>query len=104
MIDSILGWGASVGSWTRVEGVSVRGAPLPAHAPVSGSARALRPMLASHAGDRAATPYARSGRPALSLQVLGEDVHLGPEIFVNGALVLPHKSIDKSVATPQIIM
>merc|ERR1719310_1863448 len=25
VIDSILGWGASVGSWTRVEGISVLG-------------------------------------------------------------------------------
>lgn len=58
VIDSILGWGASVGSWTRIEGVSV----------------------------------------------LGEDVHVNPEIFVNGALVLPHKMIHESVATPQIIM
>jgi len=58
VLDSILGWGSTVGSWTRVEGVSV----------------------------------------------LGEDVHVGPEIFINGALILPHKSIDKSVAKPEIIM
>ena len=36
--------------------------------------------------------------------VLGLDVHVGDELFVNGALILPHKSIDTSVAEPQIIM
>ena len=58
VVDSILGWRSAVGSWTRVEGVSV----------------------------------------------LGEDVHLGAELTVNGALILPHKSIDASVVEPQIIM
>jgi len=58
VLNSIVGWRATVGEWTRVEGVSV----------------------------------------------LGEDVHLGPEIFVNGALILPHKKIDAQVSEPQIIM
>ena len=58
IIDSILGWRATVGEWTRVEGVSV----------------------------------------------LGEDVHLGSEVCLNGALILPHKKLDTSVTTPQIIM
>ena len=58
VLDSILGWRSTVGSWTRVEGVSV----------------------------------------------LGEDVHLNAELTINGALVLPHKSIDASVSEPQIIM
>jgi len=58
VIDAILGWRSSVGSWTRVEGVSV----------------------------------------------LGENVIVGGEIFLNGALILPHKSISESVAEPQIIM
>ena len=56
--DSILGWRSTVGSWARVEGVSV----------------------------------------------LGEDVHIDPELCINGALILPHKTIGDSVATPQIIM
>lgn len=56
VLDSILGWRSAVGSWTRIEGVSV----------------------------------------------LGEDVHVGPELTINGALILPHKSIGESVtcATP----
>jgi len=38
------------------------------------------------------------------VSVLGEDVHLAPEIFVNGALILPHKAISESVNEPKIIM
>jgi len=58
VLDSIVGWKAAVGSWTRVEGVSV----------------------------------------------LGEDVHVGSELCINGALILPHKAIGESVTEPQIIM
>lgn len=58
VLDSILGWRSAVGSWTRVEGVSV----------------------------------------------LGEDVHIGSELCINGALILPHKEIRASVTEPQIIM
>jgi|TARA_B100000524_G_scaffold316379_1_gene194908 mannose-1-phosphate guanylyltransferase len=38
------------------------------------------------------------------VSVLGEDVHLGNEIHVNGALILPHKHIHESVIEPRIIM
>jgi len=36
--------------------------------------------------------------------VLGEDVHVGGEIFINGGLVLPHKRIKESISEPQIIL
>lgn len=36
--------------------------------------------------------------------VLGADVVLGDELFINGAQVLPHKSIRESVPEPTIIM
>jgi len=36
--------------------------------------------------------------------VLGEDVTVKDEVYVNGGKVLPHKSIGTSVAEPQIIM
>lgn len=36
--------------------------------------------------------------------VLGEDVIVQDEVYINGGQVLPHKSIAKSVAEPQIIM
>ncbi|CAH8504838.1 unnamed protein product [Heterobilharzia americana] len=39
-----------------------------------------------------------------NVSVLGEDVVVSDELFVNGARVLPHKSIAQSVIEPQIIM
>ncbi|KAJ1799186.1 mannose-1-phosphate guanyltransferase [Coemansia sp. RSA 2399] len=36
--------------------------------------------------------------------VLGDDVQIGDEIYVNGASVLPHKSINTNVCEPGIVM
>ena len=38
------------------------------------------------------------------ISVLGEDVIVQDEIYINGGHVLPHKSIANSVPEPQIIM
>ncbi|CAD7093638.1 unnamed protein product [Hermetia illucens] len=38
------------------------------------------------------------------ITVLGEDVNVQDELYVNGGQVLPHKSISQSVPDPQIIM
>ncbi|PVU90932.1 hypothetical protein BB559_004367 [Furculomyces boomerangus] len=56
--NSIVGWHSSVGSWSRLDGVSV----------------------------------------------LGDDVHINDEIYVNGAQILPHKSISANVTEPKIVM
>ena len=39
-----------------------------------------------------------------NVSVLGEDVTVQDEIYINGGKVLPHKSIGSSVPEPQIIM
>lgn len=39
-----------------------------------------------------------------NVTVLGEDVVVKDEIYVNGGYILPHKSINDSVPEPQIIM
>ena len=39
-----------------------------------------------------------------NVTVLGEDVIVNDEIYINGGKVLPHKSIGNSVPEPQIIM
>ncbi|KAF6775933.1 hypothetical protein AHF37_04688 [Paragonimus kellicotti] len=39
-----------------------------------------------------------------NMTVLGEDVRVGDELFLNGALVLPHNAISESVTEPHIIM
>lgn len=36
--------------------------------------------------------------------VLGEDVSVLDEIYMNGAKVLPHKSINESVPEPNVIL
>lgn len=36
--------------------------------------------------------------------VLGEDVGVQDEIYMNGAKVLPHKSISESVPEPKVIL
>lgn len=36
--------------------------------------------------------------------VLGEDVQIKDELYINGAIILPHKGISLSIAEPQIIM
>lgn len=38
------------------------------------------------------------------VSVLGDDVSLKDEIFVNGGRILPHKSISENITEPQIIM
>jgi len=39
-----------------------------------------------------------------NVSVLGEDVTVNDELYVNGGRILPHKSIADSVKDPQIIM
>ena len=39
-----------------------------------------------------------------AVTVLGADVHIGAEVYVNGGRVLPHKTINDSVPEPSIIM
>ena len=39
-----------------------------------------------------------------NVSVLGEDVIVKDELYVNGGKVLPHKSISNSVPEPQVIM
>lgn len=59
VVDSIIGWGTSLGRWSRIENKAV----------------------------------------------IGEDVFVGEEISLNGAIVLPHKDIKESVSEPgKIIM
>lgn len=39
-----------------------------------------------------------------NVSVLGEDVIVNDELYLNGASVLPHKAISESVPEPRIIM
>ncbi|CAK9185362.1 unnamed protein product [Ilex paraguariensis] len=39
-----------------------------------------------------------------NMTILGEDVHLGDEVYCNGGVVLPHKEIKSSILKPEIVM
>ncbi|KAL6580312.1 cytochrome c1 [Orobanche minor] len=39
-----------------------------------------------------------------NMTILGEDVHVGDEIYSNGGVVLPHKEIKTSILKPEIVM
>lgn len=39
-----------------------------------------------------------------NVSVLGEDVHIGDELYVNGGKILPHKSLSESIESPKIVM
>jgi mannose-1-phosphate guanylyltransferase len=39
-----------------------------------------------------------------NVSVLGQDVHIGDELYVNGGRILPHKAISASIPEPDIIM
>lgn len=106
----IVGWSCSVGQWVRTQG---------APAGHQDSALALPPPRAAAAGlwslqagagawqwpraqgcDRASLGQVRME----NVTVLGEDVIVNDELYLNGANVLPHKSIAESVPEPRIIM
>jgi len=39
-----------------------------------------------------------------NVSVLGQDVQIADELFINGGAILPHKSLSESVPEPAIIM
>jgi len=39
-----------------------------------------------------------------NVSVLGEDVHIRDELYINGGSILPHKTISTSIAEPKIVM
>jgi mannose-1-phosphate guanylyltransferase len=39
-----------------------------------------------------------------NVTILGEDVHVGDEVYSNGGVVLPHKEIKSSILKPEIVM
>ncbi|KAJ3703922.1 hypothetical protein LUZ61_007627 [Rhynchospora tenuis] len=39
-----------------------------------------------------------------NMTILGEDVHVGDEVYSNGGVVLPHKDIKSNILKPEIVM
>ena len=38
------------------------------------------------------------------VSVLGEDVQVADELYINGGRILPHKAISNCIAEPEIVM
>jgi mannose-1-phosphate guanylyltransferase len=38
------------------------------------------------------------------VSVLGDDVQIGDELYINGGCILPHKSISANISEPKIVM
>ncbi|KAJ4842229.1 cytochrome c1 [Turnera subulata] len=39
-----------------------------------------------------------------NMTILGEDVHVGDEVYSNGGIILPHKEVKSSILKPEIVM
>lgn len=100
----IVGWSSSVGQWVRIRR---RAEPCRHGAAVEGDhwlhcAASLRNGCFPFP-----TMLCDSWSPQVRMEnvsVLGEDVIVNDELYLNGASVLPHKSINESVPEPRIIM
>lgn len=97
--DSIIGWGTSVGQWSRIENKSVVGEDV--HVKVLHSGHIFMPLRLL---DVPATPkLSRTRNPwkqGHSLMFLG----VQDEVFMNGTIVLPHKDIKESNLDPGTII
>lgn len=80
----IVGWRCRVGQWVSLK-LGLLGRMVG-----NASATLMRPPV----------PQVRME----NVTVLGEDVIVNDELYLNGASVLPHKSIGESVPEPRIIM
>ncbi|WOK93794.1 putative mannose-1-phosphate guanylyltransferase 1 isoform X1 [Canna indica] len=90
--DVAIGPGCVVEAGVRLSGCTVmRGVRIKKHACVSGS------IVGWH------STVGRWARIE-NMTILGEDVHIGDEIYSNGGVVLPHKEIKSSILKPEIVM
>ncbi|KAG0475324.1 hypothetical protein HPP92_015010 [Vanilla planifolia] len=90
--DVAIGPGCVVESGVRLSRCTVmRGARIKNHACVSSS------IIGWHS---TVGQWARME----NMTILGEDVHLGDELYSNGGVVLPHKEIKSSILKPEIVL
>lgn len=90
--DVAIGPGCVVESGVRLSRCTVmRGARIKNHACVSSS------IIGWHS---TVGQWAR----VENMTILGEDVHVGDEVYSNGGVVLPHKEIKSSILKPEIVM
>nr|ACK87007.1 GDP-mannose pyrophosphorylase [Carica papaya] len=90
--DVVIGPGCTIESGVRLSRCTVmRGVRIKKHACISSS------IIGWH------SPVGRWARVE-NMTILGEDVHVGDEVYSNGGVVLPHKEIKFSILKPEIVM
>ncbi|XP_021289383.1 mannose-1-phosphate guanylyltransferase 1-like [Herrania umbratica] len=90
--DVAIGPGCIIESGVRLSRCTImRGVRIKKHACISGS------IIGWH------STVGRWARVE-NMTILGEDVHLGDEVYSNGGVVLPHKEIKSSILKPEIVM
>ncbi|KAG6697453.1 hypothetical protein I3842_09G200000 [Carya illinoinensis] len=90
--DVAIGAGCVIESGVRLSRCSVmRGVRIKKHAYISSS------ILGWH------STVGRWARVE-NMTILGEDVHVGDEVYTNGGVVLPHKEIKSNILKPEIVM
>lgn len=90
--DVVIGPGCVVGDGVRLQKTTLLpGSKVRSHSFVSGSIIGW---------DSTVGEWSRIEK----MSVLGEDVHVKAGHYINGSSVLPHKSVSKDLATPQILM
>ncbi|ERN08044.1 mannose-1-phosphate guanylyltransferase 1 [Amborella trichopoda] len=90
--DVAVGPGCVVESGVRLSRCTVmRGARVKRHACVTGSIVGWHSTVGQ---------WAR----VENMTILGEDVHVGDEVYSNGGVVLPHKEIKTNINKPEIVM
>ncbi|CAL5334991.1 unnamed protein product [Camellia sinensis] len=90
--DGAIGPGCVIESGVRLSCCAVmRGVRIRKHACISGSIIGWHSIVGR---------WARLE----NMSILGEDVHVGDEVYSNGGVVLPHKEIKSSILKPEIVM
>lgn len=90
--DVVIGPGVVVGDGCRLQRCTfLEGSAVHGHAWVDKAIIGWRSTIGAWARLEAVT-------------VLGEDVQVGAELYLNGAKVLPHKGIKESIPEPRIVM
>lgn len=83
VIDAIVGWNSTVGSWARVEGSPVGSAFEDEQLTVNGVKKPSVTILSTHTCSHALITHSR----------LGGDIHVADERCIRNCIVLPHKDL-----------
>jgi mannose-1-phosphate guanylyltransferase len=97
--NCIIGWSSKIGRWSRVENHCVLGEDVEVKVGAGSCRSPARPPARSVAGQALRCAHERSRG-----SMLPHPPPLQDELYLNGAVVLPHKEIKDNVPTPSIIL